>query len=96
MKEFDVVSVTFKRSGDKFLSQGTFVYNKGEITLSKQTNFLFSFKQKVVMTFSSDDILKCQNGEMRGYRSVRFILKNGETVDVSLTQEYFDYFMEKY
>lgn len=86
----------FKRASDKLLTQGSFMYNNGTITLLKYNSVLFRTlrNQETVMKFNENDIAECRNGEIKGYTSVRFILTNGEIIDVSLTKNVADYFLQ--
>ncbi|MBQ3046069.1 MAG: hypothetical protein IJD49_08965 [Clostridia bacterium] len=93
-KEF--FQVVFRRPTDKLLTQGSFMYNNGKITLSKYKSVLFRTlrNQETVMEFTENDIAECRNGEIKGYTSVRFILTSGEMIDVSLTKNVAEYFLQ--
>ncbi|MBR3975729.1 MAG: hypothetical protein IKJ88_07720 [Clostridia bacterium] len=71
------------------------MYNNGVITVLKQVGIFYRLhRQAEVMKFDVNDIKECRNGEIKGYASVMFILKNGEIIDVSLKKDVADYFLK--
>lgn len=79
--------VSFRPQGEKLISSGAFFLENKTVTLTKKVGGVFSPVMKSYLTFTFQDVAAVRPGEMRGYTSLIFELKSGESIDISLPKK---------